>query len=149
MASIEFFVPATPVPKGSAKMVIIRGKRLVAQSNLGKQKTFARAAAAPMNQAMAGKKHLEGAVAVILRFYVPKPESVTRQFPSVSPDLDKYARLALDVMTAKKCKVTGQRIGGVYYDDGQVCKLDATKEYGERIGCDVRVSEIEAKSNER
>lgn len=132
---IQFFVPAAPVPKGSAKAFkhFKTGKIIVTQDNRAKQKTFANIAAPYINQAMAGKSKLDGAVSIILHFYVPKPKSVMRHFPTVKPDLDKYARLILDVLTGK-----------IWNDDGQVCKLECTKEYGDKGGVEIIVSEVAA-----
>jgi len=50
-------------------------------------------------------------------FYVPRPKSVTRQWPSVPADLDKYCRSLLDGMLP------------VWVDDALVCRLSAEKRY--------------------
>jgi Holliday junction resolvase RusA-like endonuclease len=57
-----------------------------------------------------------------------RPRTVTRQEPSVAPDLDKLIRAVLDGLTAI-----------AYRDDGQVTSITASKTYGERIGVSVKV----------
>lgn len=66
---------------------------------------------------------------VSLTFNLKKPKSVSREHPSVRPDLDNYAKLILDVMS-----------GHVYLDDGQICKLILEKKYSDVIGTFVAVS---------
>ncbi len=61
-------------------------------------------------------------------FTFVKPKTVTRQDPSVAPDLDKLVRAVLDGLTAI-----------AYRDDGQVTNLWATKEYGPEPGVWVQV----------
>lgn len=140
MASIEFFAFGTPVPKGSAKAFYNPKARkvVVMQTNADKQKPWASNVGYAASQCMIGKPLMSGAVALTLRFYMQAPKKNKRLFPTCRPDLDKLIRCVKDALT----KV-------VWVDDCQVQRVHATKEYGERIGCDVRVSEIEAKSNER
>jgi Holliday junction resolvase RusA-like endonuclease len=134
MASIEFFAFGTPVPKGSAKAFYNPRARkvIVMQDNADKQKPWASNVGYAASQCMIGKPLMSGAIALYLRFYMPAPKKNKRRFPTCRPDLDKLIRCVKDALT----KVA-------WTDDSIVVKLDAAKEYGDRIGCDVRVSEIE------
>lgn len=121
---IEFSVEGTPVPQGSMK--VIHGRILHSQGsaliNWRNQIGFA------ARQALTPK--LQNAVTMDLVFFMPKPKTVKRTFPSVAPDLDKLIRAVLDALT-----------GIAYEDDGQVCSIHAHKIYGERAGILIRVGE--------
>ena len=73
-------------------------------------------------------------VEIALVFYLPKPKTVKRVFPSVKPDLDKLIRSTFDGLTT----------GGLYSDDALVIAVSASKEYAtDKIGCQVIASEVE------
>ena len=55
---------------------------------------------------------------VDVTFYVPRPKSVTREYPEVKPDADKLLRCTLDALT-----------GIAYRDDAQVIAPHPTKLY--------------------
>ena len=76
----------------------------------------------------AGARPHPDAVSIDITFTMVKPRTVKRPEPSVAPDLDKLIRAVLDGLTAI-----------AYIDDGQVTRILATKEYGERPGARVRV----------
>lgn len=76
----------------------------------------------------AGAKPHNEPVEIELVFYMVRPRTVTRSEPSVAPDLDKLIRAVLDALTAI-----------AYRDDGQVTRITAAKEYGERPGVSVKV----------
>jgi Holliday junction resolvase RusA-like endonuclease len=59
---------------------------------------------------------------------VARPRTVTRQEPTVPPDLDKLVRGVLDALTAI-----------AYRDDAQVTRLTASKAYGDTPGVSVSV----------
>jgi len=63
----------------------------------------------------------EGAVKLEAVFYLTRKKSVTRQYPTVPPDLDKVLRSLMDGITAK-----GE---GVWGDDAQVVRLEVSKKY--------------------
>jgi len=63
----------------------------------------------------------EGAVKVEAVFYLTRKKSVTRQYPTVPPDLDKILRSLMDGISAK-----GE---GVWGDDSQVVRLEVSKKY--------------------
>jgi Holliday junction resolvase RusA-like endonuclease len=56
-----------------------------------------------------------------LTFYMPKPKSVTRQYPTVKPDGDKLARSVSDSIVAS----------GLVPDDSQFVEYHVYKQYGE------------------
>jgi Holliday junction resolvase RusA-like endonuclease len=56
-------------------------------------------------------------------FYLPKPKTVDRQLPSVSPDLDKLIRAVGDSLTDS----------GVVIDDSRIVRISARKLYAEGI----------------
>jgi Holliday junction resolvase RusA-like endonuclease len=60
---------------------------------------------------------------LIVNFYLPKPKTVNRQLPSVSPDLDKLIRAVGDSLTDS----------GVVTDDSRIVRISARKLYAEGI----------------
>ena len=78
---------------------------------------------------------MDSPVEIALVFYLPRPKTVTRRWPSVKPDLDKLIRSTFDGLTT----------GGLYTDDALVIAVSASKEYAtDRIGCQVIASEVES-----
>lgn len=128
MERVEFFVPGVPVAQGSM-VGYARGKQVsIVHSNAAKLKPWRNTVAAAAHAVLAGRDGFEGAVAVLLDFYVPRGSTVRRLFPSVRPDLDKYTRSVLDSLTTS----------GIYGDDGQVVSISARKHYAEEQ-CGVRI----------
>lgn len=84
-------------------------------------------------EAMKGEASLmEGPLAVIIRFRLPKPKSAKKNsLPDKRPDLDKLIRAVLDGMS----KI-------VYKDDGQVTDLSVAKRYGEKPMAEIWISEM-------
>jgi Holliday junction resolvase RusA-like endonuclease len=73
-----------------------------------------------------------GTAAVVdVVFYVRRPASVTREYPAVRPDLDKFERACLDALTEHR----------VVTDDSVICDLWARKRYadGRAPGATIRV----------
>lgn len=131
---ISLTIPAVPVPKGSTKMRRRGDKLIIVPDNGPAQANFKNTAMPYINQAMAGKKLLTGPVALMARFYVPRPQTVDRALPCVKPDLDKYTRCLFDVFTDR-----------VWVDDGQVVDLDVKKLYAKdarMVGVVVTVTEV-------
>ena len=125
MRSFTCFVRGIPAPQGSKTPGIRKdGSMFVREANPN-LKDWRSA----INSVLQGKWEgppLEGAVSVELHFLLLRPPSVSekkRPYPSVMPDIDKYARAALDAMT-----------GIVFRNDGQVVRLDVTKAYGQESG---------------
>ena len=60
---------------------------------------------------------------LIVNFYMPKPASVKRSLPTVSPDLDKLIRAVGDSLTDS----------GIVVDDSRIVRISARKLYAEGI----------------
>lgn len=114
---VSFTVPGKPEPKGSTRIVPVRGRAVITSDN-PKLKAWqhaiqwtARSLAAPP---------FTGAVAVLLVFYLARPASLSRlhRHPARRPDVDKLARAVLDALT-----------GELLHDDGQVVELYARKRF--------------------
>lgn len=112
------FVAGAPAPQGSKKHV---GRGILVESSkaLAPWRTLV---AWTVSQAWTGGP-LEGAVAVRLRFVMPRPKSTPKRFtpPAVKrPDADKLARAVFDALT-----------GVCWRDDSQVVDLHASKRLAE------------------
>ena len=119
---INFFVDGLPVPQGSMK--VIHGRVI---HNKGSELAAWRSAIA-LTARKHGVRPISDPVTIDLKFCMPKPRTVKREYPSVAPDLDKLIRAVLDGLTAI-----------AYIDDGQVVKIRAEKAYGDRIGVEISV----------
>jgi len=138
--TIRFKVLANPEQKGSKKAFPMKGKDgktrcILAPANPA-FKVFEKAIRSIIAiMKLSPSPLFTGAVSVKLKFYLKRPKSTKRPYPSVSPDLDKYCRTVLDALT-----------GWIYKDDGQVVVLVATKEYVQKnnaIGVEIEVKHIE------
>jgi Holliday junction resolvase RusA-like endonuclease len=114
---LVFTVWGEPIPKGSTKAFVVKGRARVTNDNPRTRNWQALITDAAI-QIVADEPPLAGAVHIALHFTLPRPKSVKRRFPTVKPDIDKLARAALDSLT-----------GSVFVDDAQVLKLDASKDY--------------------
>lgn len=63
---------------------------------------------------------LTGPVFFSINFYLTKPKSVKRKYPSVRPDADNFIKALLDACN-----------GILFKDDAQIVVLNAAKIYGE------------------
>jgi len=77
---------------------------------------------------------MDGALEVELWFYLPKPCSVSREYPTVMPDTDKLVRGVLDGLTK----------GAAIVDDKLVVDLHAYKRYAIDgwTGVHIKISQI-------
>lgn len=139
---MRFVVVGTPAPQGSKKAFVVKGPKgpravLIDDDKPGLKvwrDAVAQAARAAMlaGDSPIGTIPAQVAVKVEIEFRVLRPKSVKpeeRPFPSVKPDVDKYARAVLDAMSA----------AGVYVDDGQVVKCDVEKVYHPVAGAAIGV----------
>ena len=122
---IEFHVDGLPVPQGSMK--VMQGRVIHSQGSALAQWRSSIALAAKK----AGARPTRAPMTIKLKFTMPKPRTVNRNYPSVPPDLDKLIRGVLDALTAI-----------AYVDDGQVVEIYAEKIYGIEIGLHVKVAEL-------
>jgi len=122
---IEFFVPGIPVPKGSAKAFVVKGRAIVTQDNGAKQKPWASAISFTAKHQMGAERPFAGPIAISLLFIMPRPKGhygsgknsavVKESSPQhhvTKPDLDKLIRCVKDALT-----------GVVWGDDSQVCEI--------------------------
>jgi Holliday junction resolvase RusA-like endonuclease len=134
--SAEFFVPSKPAPQGN--------HRISAQGHIYEQSSAQLAAwrDAVVFVARVAWHHeqLLGPVHVAITFYLPRPKTSTRMFPTVRPDADKLARAALDACT----------VAGIWADDAQVVTLYLAKRYAalRGPGAHFSITEIDANNYE-
>lgn len=62
---------------------------------------------------------VNGAVALEVIFYLPRPKSTRRELPAVKPDLSKLVRSTEDALTEV----------GAYEDDSRIVQLNISKRY--------------------
>lgn len=121
---ISFFVPGIPIPKGSARAFVVKGRAII---------TAANAKTKPWEQAIRSAAHEAGctpvkcAVAVHAIFWFPRPKGhygkkgvkVSAPFEyTKKPDVDKALRALLDGLT-----------GVAFVDDSQVHCVSGHKRY--------------------
>jgi Holliday junction resolvase RusA-like endonuclease len=129
----QFWVPGVPIPQGSKIAGVTKDKRpYLRDSNGDALKPWRRLVAASAAEAYTGPQ-IDGAVSVVIEFLFVRGKTVTREFPSVKPDLDKLERAILDGLTDSK----------VWGDDSQVVDLSSRKRYGVSAGACVRVGRVE------
>ncbi|MDT8419369.1 MAG: RusA family crossover junction endodeoxyribonuclease [Desulfuromonadales bacterium] len=144
--AIQFFVPGTPVPKGSAKAFYNKhlGRAQVMQDNREKQKPWASLISFYAQRQMSSPT-LAGPVRLSLEFTMPRlkahfgtgknSRSLKQNAPTwhiSKPDLDKLVRCVKDALT-----------GIVWNDDSQVCELGKVRKvYGEQPGVLVKVEAL-------
>ena len=136
---ITFFVPGTPVAKGSARAFFRKGMKhpVVVQDNAERQRPWASLISLKAEEA--GLRPVAGGVTLTLRFQMPRPKAHFRADGTVKPtftilrhtkkpDLDKLVRLVKDALKG---------IG--YSDDSEVFHVDAEKFYGPNPGVSIAI----------
>jgi Holliday junction resolvase RusA-like endonuclease len=119
-AEIHISVSGDPASQGSH--AVMNGR--IVQVNSAKHKRWRNAVRdAARAELPADWVPIPGPCEVRVIFYMPKPKTVTRASPSVSPDLDKLCRSVLDSLSD----------AGVYEDDARVTLLNARKIYAQGI----------------
>lgn len=129
---VSFFVEGIPVPQGS-KVCKCLGARPVMWEANSKLKTWRDTvtAQAQIEMIARGLESIVNPVELVLDFRLPKPKSVTRDVPSVKPDLDKLVRAIGDALTKS----------GIYKDDALVIALAASKSYSDVPGVYISIQE--------
>lgn len=61
---------------------------------------------------------LEGALQIVVHFFLPKPKSCKRAFPTVKPDTDNLLKAVCDALN-----------GVIWKDDAQIVDMRAVKHY--------------------
>ena len=116
MAEVSLSVVGDPASQGSH--AIMHGR--IVQVNSSKHKAWRKAIT---QQALASLPPdwtpIDEPCELIVNFYMPKPASVKRSLPTVSPDLDKLIRAVGDSLTDS----------GVVVDDSRIVRISARKLY--------------------
>jgi Holliday junction resolvase RusA-like endonuclease len=120
MAEVSLSVTGNPASQGSHAIMYGR----IVQVNSSKHKAWRKAI---VQEAIATLpddwQPIDEPCELIVNFYLPKPKTVDRQLPSVSPDLDKLIRAVGDSLTDS----------GVVIDDSRIVRISARKLYAEGI----------------
>lgn len=120
---MELLIEANGLPVSQGSHQVFNGR--IVQVNSAKHKAWRNAVCfAAMDQIPEGWQKIDEPVEVSIIFYLPRPATVKREFPAVTPDLDKLARAVLDSLTT----------AGIYTDDARVVRLTATKLYADHRG---------------
>ena len=62
---------------------------------------------------------MKGAISVTIVFFMKKPKTVTREYPTIRPDVDNLCKATLDALNDI-----------AYDDDSQIIEINASKKYG-------------------
>jgi len=130
--SLSFFAQGTPRPQGS-KRYLGNGRFIEASKDLKPWR--AAIANAVFSEWMRSSDDRSFTEPVVVRavFYMPKPKTVKRLWPSVVPDVDKLCRALGDALSVDSSAVV---------DDSLIVAWDAIKVYAalpEDVGVKVRV----------
>jgi Holliday junction resolvase RusA-like endonuclease len=120
MVDLTIEVRGEPASQGSHS--IINGR--IVQVNSAKHKRWRNAVAfAALDLVTEGWDLLDEPIELSVIFYLPRPKTATREYPSVMPDLDKLIRAVGDSLS-----------GVVYVDDSRIVRISATKVYADHRG---------------
>lgn len=116
----KFVVSGRAKPKGSMRAFVPKGwkRPIVTASNTNVKEWERDVRAVAQNYSDA---YTTGPVRVRLRFFLPRPKSLSSQVTRAHtkrPDIDKLSRAVLDALT-----------GVLWADDSQVCSLTCRKSY--------------------
>lgn len=125
----RFDVHGTPVPQGSKRAFVVNGRAVIVDVKDERLKAWRKAVATAAASVSRGAP-IDAPVEVRVMFGIERPASVTREWPSVAPDVDKLARAVLDGLTDS----------GLISDDSRVVRLVAEKVYASRPGARVVVA---------
>lgn len=75
--------------------------------------------------------HYTGPIKVTICFRLLRPNTVTRKYPSVKPDLDKLQRSTFDALTDS----------GIIEDDSLIVEVHATERYDNNEGATITIEE--------
>ena len=129
------FIPGTPVPQGSK--TVYRGRAVEANPRTKKWREVMRKHHLATSQAL-GAPLLLGAFQASLRFVFTEPKSGALfqgnldPIHAVKPDLDKLTRAVMDSLTS----------GGIIEDDARCHRLEAVKEYDDKPGVHIHLTQI-------
>lgn len=125
---IGFTVYGTAIPQGSKTPYVRNGRAILVDSN-PRLKGWRELVTWEAKAARRGAQALTGAVGVGLDFHMPRPKTVTRERPSVVPDVDKLVRAIFDGITDS----------GLWLDDSQVVSLRTDEWYADKPRVEIAV----------
>lgn len=111
-----------PAPQGSKTGRVVNGHVVMWESSKklpGWRESVVMAAKVSFMEN--NSQQLLGALSLHCTFFMPRPKSVSRQYPNTAPDLDKLIRGIGDAL----------QISGVISNDGQIVAITAKKVYAE------------------
>jgi len=140
---LSLMVRGVPVPKGSTRSFVIRGRAVTTNAN-AKTRPWEQSIAFEARHAIAPREPSPEPVRVWLVFHMPRPKGHwnakgTRlvksapAHPAKKPDLDKLVRCVLDALTHV-----------VWVDDAQVVAVEAEKRFGGSPGVEIVVRRADA-----
>lgn len=118
--TLEFTVFGQPAPQGSKNLY--RGRLVEASKKVGPWRIAVKDAVFRAWIAESDERPFVEPVEIRSVFYLPRPKTVKREYPSVPPDLDKLERGLFDALTQ----------AGVWTDDALVVRSQASKLYADR-----------------
>jgi Holliday junction resolvase RusA-like endonuclease len=120
MFELTIDVSGEPASQGSHS--VIHGR--IVQVNSAKHKRWRNAVAfAALDLITDGWELLDEPLELSVIFYLPRPKSVSREFPAVMPDVDKLLRAVFDSLS-----------GVIYVDDSRIITVSAQKRYADDRG---------------
>lgn len=122
MTEFPIIIPGECIPQGSKSVNRKTGHMFEAN---GRLKAWRKEAGIALDQYIGtwfgAWEPFDGPLRVQVTFYLPKPRTVTRELPSVKPDLDKLQRALGDMLT----------IAGIIADDARIVTWHSSKRYGD------------------
>jgi Holliday junction resolvase RusA-like endonuclease len=122
----EFRIAIEPVPKARARSTRF-GRHYTPQRTKNYETTLRQL----FRVYWGSRPILLGPLDVSILFYIERPKTVKRQFPSVRGDIDNFLKSVLDAMN-----------GTVLKDDGQIVRLLGEKLYSDRSAIVIRISTL-------
>ena len=120
--SVSFTVAGIPIPQGSTRAFVVKGRAVTTSSNKNLAQWRQRIATEAQRVADESGFYRDGkfAYTVLADFYFPRTKSMGRKLirHTVRPDLDKLQRAVGDGIT-----------GILIADDSEICRWSVSKEY--------------------
>jgi len=120
--SVSFIVAGIPIPQGSSRAFVVKGRAVITSSNKNLAQWRQRIATEAQRVNVESGFYRDGkfAYTVIADFYFPRTKSMGKKLlrHMVRPDLDKIQRAVGDGIT-----------GILITDDSEICRWSVTKSY--------------------
>lgn len=114
--TVTFRVDGVPGPQGS-KRHVGNGRMIEMSKKVGPWRDRVALTARREHHG----EPLDGPLFARIEFFLERPKTVTRAYPSVTPDIDKLVRSTFDAL----------KMGGLIADDARVVDLVTSKRYGD------------------